>query len=124
MPSSEKRRDGAIVFPASAAAPAVAPAPAPQLSSRHCRMLPLIATSLFLLAISYYSSSVSFFHRSTVYEKVQQCAINNLRSDLSFLDSAVPITAEEFVERRDRLARALASSNINAFALEPGYTFQ
>ncbi|KAF6834653.1 metallopeptidase family M24 [Colletotrichum plurivorum] len=120
MPSSEKGREGALLFPASAPAPA----PAPQLLSRRCRMLPLIATSLLLLVIGYYSSSVSYLRRSTVYEKVQQCAIDNLRSDLSFLDSAVPITADEFIDRRDRLAKALAASNIDAFALEPGYTFQ
>ncbi|KAF6788489.1 xaa-pro dipeptidase [Colletotrichum sojae] len=120
MPSSEKGREGALFFPASAPAPA----PAPQLLSRRCRMLPLIATSLLLLVVGYYSSSVSYLRRPTVYEQVQQCAIDNLRSDLSFLDAAVPITADEFIDRRDRLAKALAASNIDAFALEPGYTFQ
>ncbi|KAF4123068.1 Xaa-Pro aminopeptidase [Geosmithia morbida] len=56
--------------------------------------------------------------------QVQQCAIDNLRSDLSFLDGATPIEASEFLERRDRLARALAADGIDAFVLEPGYTFQ
>jgi len=55
---------------------------------------------------------------------VQQCAIDNLRSDLSFLDKAKPIEADEFLERRDRLARALAINGVDAFVLEPGYTFQ
>jgi len=55
---------------------------------------------------------------------VQQCAIDNLRSDLSFLDAAKSIEADEFLERRDRLAQALAINGVDAFVLEPGYTFQ
>lgn len=55
---------------------------------------------------------------------VQQCSIDNLKSDLSFLDNAKPITADEFLERRDRLAQALAVNQVDAFVLEPGYTFQ
>ncbi|KAF5009748.1 hypothetical protein FDECE_4094 [Fusarium decemcellulare] len=57
-------------------------------------------------------------------DKVQQCAIDNLKADLSFLDNAKPIEAEEFLERRDKLARALHANGVNAFVLEPGYTFQ
>ncbi|KAF3767245.1 Creatinase/aminopeptidase [Cryphonectria parasitica EP155] len=57
-------------------------------------------------------------------ERVQNCAIKNLHQDLSFLDAARPITAPEFIERRDRLAQALAASGVDAFVLEPGYTFQ
>lgn len=60
----------------------------------------------------------------SVVDEVQICAIQSLHEDLSFLDPAVPIAAEEFVERRDRLAKALAASNVDAFVLEPGYTFQ
>ncbi|KAJ3540071.1 hypothetical protein NM208_g5223 [Fusarium decemcellulare] len=56
--------------------------------------------------------------------KVQQCAIDNLKADLSFLDNAKPIGADEFLERRDKLARALHANGVNAFVLEPGYTFQ
>ncbi|TFB07059.1 hypothetical protein CCMA1212_000447 [Trichoderma ghanense] len=55
---------------------------------------------------------------------VQQCSINNLKSDLSFLDAAQPIQAAEFILRRDRLAQALAANGVDAFVLEPGYTFQ
>lgn len=60
----------------------------------------------------------------SVVDQVQQCAIDNLHRDLSFLDTAKPITAQEFIQRRDRLAQALAASEIDAFVLEPGYTFQ
>jgi Xaa-Pro aminopeptidase len=56
--------------------------------------------------------------------KVLQCSIQALQSDLSFLESAVPISAEEFLTRRDRLAKALKATDIDAFVLEPGYTFQ
>jgi hypothetical protein len=55
---------------------------------------------------------------------VQQCSIDNLKADLSFLDNAKPIEAEEFLERRDRLAKALHENGVDAFVLEPGYTFQ
>ncbi|KAF9874383.1 metallopeptidase family M24 [Colletotrichum karsti] len=101
-----------------------APARPPQPPTRRSRLLPLVATSLFLLATSFYSSSIYHYNQPTGFQKVQQCAIDNLKSDLSFLNSAVPIAADEFIERRDRLAKALAASNIDAFALEPGYTFQ
>ncbi|KAI0011131.1 metallopeptidase family M24 [Xylariaceae sp. FL0662B] len=56
--------------------------------------------------------------------QVQRCAIDNFQSDLSFLDSARPIAAEEYLNRRDRLAQALVASEVDAFVLEPGYTFQ
>ncbi|PTB69156.1 Prolidase/Aminopeptidase P-like protein [Trichoderma citrinoviride] len=55
---------------------------------------------------------------------VQQCSIDNLKADLSFLDGAKPIEAAEFLLRRDRLAQALAANKVDAFVLEPGYTFQ
>ncbi|KIX08793.1 uncharacterized protein Z518_03450 [Rhinocladiella mackenziei CBS 650.93] len=57
-------------------------------------------------------------------EKVQKCAISNLKSNLSFLDHAVPIKTDEFIQRRDRLAVALVDAKVDAFAVEPGYTFQ
>lgn len=56
--------------------------------------------------------------------QVQQCSIANFHANLSFLDAAHPITADEFLARRDRLAQALAANNVDAFVLEPGYTFQ
>lgn len=63
-------------------------------------------------------------HNSPDIPSIQKCAISNLHANLSFLDSAHPITTQEFTSRRDRLACALAASNVDAFALEPGYTFQ
>ncbi|KAK2591163.1 hypothetical protein QQS21_011157 [Conoideocrella luteorostrata] len=57
-------------------------------------------------------------------ERVQQCSIDNLHEDLSFLERARPIEASEFLDRRDKLAEALAGNGVDAFVLEPGYTFQ
>jgi hypothetical protein len=55
---------------------------------------------------------------------VQQCSIDNLHKDLYFLDNARPIQAQEFLDRRDNLAKALHISGVDGFVLEPGYTFQ
>lgn len=95
--------------------------------ARPCkRALLLLVATAFALALS---TTTSWWHPTTksppaLVEKVQQCAIDNLHADLSFLDAAVPIKAEEFLERRDRLAVALAAAGVDAFVLEPGYTFQ
>lgn len=56
--------------------------------------------------------------------KVQKCTISNLQHNTYFLDNALPIKTEEFISRRDRLAAALVEAGVDAFALEPGYTFQ
>jgi Xaa-Pro aminopeptidase len=40
------------------------------------------------------------------------------------LDSASPLPLSEFVQRRDNLAKALVEDGIDAFIVEPGYTFQ
>jgi Xaa-Pro aminopeptidase len=58
-------------------------------------------------------------------KQFQECSISNLLStNLPFLDSASPLTVEEFVTRRRRLASALLTDGIDAFIVEPGYTFQ
>ena len=58
------------------------------------------------------------------YDRVQKCSIANLHKDLYFLENATQITTQEFLDRRDNLAHALHASNVDAFVLEPGYTFQ
>ncbi|KAM6479127.1 peptidase M24, structural domain-containing protein [Trichoderma sp. SZMC 28011] len=70
-----------------------------------------------------FSLCTSLHHHPNVAQ-VQQCSIKNFKSDLSFLDPAKPIQPAEFLLRRDRLAQALAANNVDAFVLEPGYTFQ
>lgn len=55
----------------------------------------------------------------------QRCSINKfLDTGLKFLDSASPLPIEEFSQRRNRLAKALVVDEIDAFIVEPGYTFQ
>lgn len=55
----------------------------------------------------------------------QECSIANLlATNLTFLELATPLSALEFVSRRDRLAQALVDDRIDVFAVEPGYTFQ
>ena len=60
-----------------------------------------------------------------VIKGFEQCAIGNLLSTgLPFLDRVSPIDATEFQLRRDRLAEALVAENVDAFVVEPGYTFK
>ncbi|KAI1073612.1 metallopeptidase family M24 [Whalleya microplaca] len=88
--------------------------------------LRIIALNLFIFNVHWaFQAWVSHYAGAAAdIAKVQKCAIENLHSDLSFLDSAKPIAAEEYLDRRDRLARALVASGVDAFVLEPGYTFQ
>ncbi|UKZ76415.1 hypothetical protein TrVFT333_004119 [Trichoderma virens FT-333] len=86
-------------------------------------ILSLTALLIFKNAHNSPFSLCTSHHRPNV-AKVQQCSINNFKSDLSFLDAAQPIQAAEFLLRRDRLAQALAANKVDAFVLEPGYTFQ
>lgn len=58
-------------------------------------------------------------------DEFQQCAIRNLLdTGLPFLEKASPITVLDFQDRRDRLAEALVAEDIDAFVVEPGYTFK
>ncbi|KAJ5117038.1 hypothetical protein N7456_001386 [Penicillium angulare] len=55
----------------------------------------------------------------------QQCAIDNLlNTGLPFLENASPMVVADFEERRDRLAEALVAEDVDAFVVEPGYTFK
>jgi hypothetical protein len=59
-----------------------------------------------------------------IIRRVKECAIGNVKGDLSFLDNAKPIEGDEFLQRRDRLAEALDENGVDGFVLEPGYTSQ
>lgn len=62
---------------------------------------------------------------SSKLEAFQQCSVDNLLgTGLYFLDSASPIAVADFQERRDRLANALVADGVDAFVVEPGYTFK
>ncbi|KAJ5725003.1 uncharacterized protein N7483_006360 [Penicillium malachiteum] len=77
----------------------------------------------------YFGTSVSRFWLGTakhdIYSSFQQCAIENfLDTGLPFLNGVVPIQVSEYTERRDRLAEALVAEGVDAFVVEPGYTFK
>ncbi|KAJ6160311.1 hypothetical protein N7470_003707, partial [Penicillium chermesinum] len=53
------------------------------------------------------------------------CAKRNLlETGLPFLKDVAPIDVPEFENRRDRLAQALVAEDVDAFVVEPGYTFK
>jgi Xaa-Pro aminopeptidase len=58
------------------------------------------------------------------FAKSQKCSIKNFHNDLSFLHDVNPISTSEFIARRDKLGKALHAEGLDAFILEPGYTFQ
>jgi len=62
---------------------------------------------------------------AAVVQSFQKCSIDTfLGTGLKFLDSASELPQEEFIERRARLAEALAQDKIDAFIAEPGYTLK
>ncbi|SMR45902.1 unnamed protein product [Zymoseptoria tritici ST99CH_1E4] len=57
-------------------------------------------------------------------DNFRKCSIDAYRATgMDFLKTADPPSLDEYVLRRDNLAKALAADNIDAFAVEPGYTF-
>jgi hypothetical protein len=70
------------------------------------------------------SATHTSFHSSSVSDDFLSCSIKNFEeTGYPFLDGVHPITTEEFVARRQRLAQALIADGADAFAVEPGYTF-
>ncbi|RAL64959.1 hypothetical protein DID88_001549 [Monilinia fructigena] len=59
------------------------------------------------------------------YKRFEKCSANTfLATGLPWLETASPISLLEFVQRRNNLAIALETDGIDAFIVEPGYTFQ
>jgi hypothetical protein len=101
--------------------------PLPRKGRNYRAVITLGALLLFFWTIIHSDPWRAYYSPSSLklnVAAVQQCAIDNLKLDLSFLDDAKPIGADEFLERRDRLAQALAVNGVDAFVFEPGYTFQ
>jgi hypothetical protein len=70
------------------------------------------------------SSSYSYPEPHTL-ATFQTCSINSfLSTGLPFLETASHLPVSEFVERRNNLAKALVADGIDAFTVEPGYTFK
>jgi hypothetical protein len=58
-------------------------------------------------------------------QNFEKCSISLfLATDLPFLKGVEAPSVKEYVDRRNRLAIALAQDGVDAFAVEPGYTFQ
>ncbi|KAJ5746840.1 uncharacterized protein N7511_008536 [Penicillium nucicola] len=82
----------------------------------------LVALALLLTGSIYYFDYIS--RSQTSPPNLQQCAVENLLgTGLPFMNAA-PITVAEFEERRVRLAKALIAEDVDAFVMEPGYTFK
>jgi len=63
-------------------------------------------------------------HGSSMSDDFLSCSIKNFQeTGYPFLEGVHPITKDEFVTRRQRLAKALISDGADAFVVEPGYTF-
>ncbi|KAG8625180.1 hypothetical protein KVT40_006931 [Elsinoe batatas] len=84
----------------------------------------ITVVTVFLFALVCLTSLHRFVPHKVLVDNALRCTTANLQHDLSFLDHATPISHDEFLSRRDRLANALVQSNIDAFVLEPGYTSQ
>jgi Xaa-Pro aminopeptidase len=70
------------------------------------------------------SRGQSVYPLKSKLEQFRQCSVDKyLATGLEFLESAKPPTLEEYISRRNRLAEALVVNEIDAFVVEPGFTF-
>lgn len=105
-----------------------------------CVLLSLILFSLGLLSISKtwhtdftllddaigrtQQAALTELTWSGYLDEFKNCSIKNIQAtNFTFLDNARPIQLNEFVNRRERLGRALVADKVDAFVVEPGYTF-
>jgi len=59
------------------------------------------------------------------YATFERCSIDTfLSTGFPWLELASPIPPDEFIQRRNNLAIALAADGVDAFIVEPGYTFK
>ncbi|CZR66264.1 probable xaa-Pro dipeptidase [Phialocephala subalpina] len=92
---------------------------------RRCLFTAIIFASTCFLLISRYLDITQSKLSPNRLAEFQKCSINNfLSTGLPFLDNAAPLPISEFVQRRNNLAVALHADKIDAFIVEPGYTFQ
>ncbi|KAE9379440.1 Creatinase/aminopeptidase [Stipitochalara longipes BDJ] len=109
---------------------------APVFHARLRRVLTVVflCLSITLLSALYFDTqqprrrfpSSSHIHSApNLLTTFEACSINSfLSTGLLFLDFASPLPVSEFVTRRNNLAKALMWDGIDAFIVEPGYTFQ
>ncbi|KAK4703142.1 hypothetical protein P7C70_g3081, partial [Phenoliferia sp. Uapishka_3] len=91
----------------------------PALPSSKLRALLAVVLTLALLFSAWHQLAPA--RPSDTLAEFQRCSITGY--DKSALAGAVPIHEGEFLERRDRFARALKSDGHDAFIVEPGFTF-
>ncbi|TVY25886.1 putative peptidase [Lachnellula hyalina] len=94
-----------------------------------CLAIAVLSVSAWFLARSKYNYTLEIhavpWSQPHSINQFQQCSITNfLSTGLPFLKSAAPLPVEEYVQRRNNLAKALVADNVDAFIVEPGYTFQ
>lgn len=66
----------------------------------------------------------SWFAAISLQDSFESCSVNAILSTgLPFLATAAPLPLAEFTNRRNNLARALVAEGVDAFVVEPGYTF-
>ncbi|PVH84825.1 Creatinase/aminopeptidase [Cadophora sp. DSE1049] len=100
--------------------------PSIKLRARQCLLTTFVFVVTCLILISGFDDDSPDVHSpAQKIREFQKCSINNfLSTGLPFLDSASPLPVSEYIERRDNLAVALVADDIDAFLVEPGYTFQ
>lgn len=79
---------------------------------------------LFLLPLHINPTTIQTTLSDSPIAKAQKCSIENFHENLSFLTEVYPISTSEFISRRNNLGKALHAEGLDAFILEPGYTFQ
>ncbi|KAG4416662.1 hypothetical protein IFR04_010180 [Cadophora malorum] len=100
--------------------------PSIKLRARQCLLTAFVFVVTCLILISGFDDETpDVSSPAQTIREFQKCSIDTfLATGLSFLDSASPLPVSEYVERRDNLAAALVADGVDAFLVEPGYTFQ
>ncbi|KAF2993818.1 hypothetical protein E8E13_001706 [Curvularia kusanoi] len=83
-----------------------------------------VAAVFLLMTWSYVAPNHQTAFSISKKDKFKKCSINAYQATgLKFLDTAERPPVDEYVLRRNNLAKALAIEGVDAFAVEPGYTF-
>ncbi|CAG8951236.1 hypothetical protein HYFRA_00007983 [Hymenoscyphus fraxineus] len=93
---------------------------------RRCLLAALLLAGTSLALFSNHQSNwkISSTSLNTVAQ-FQKCSIDNfVATGFPFLDSAAPLPVSEYELRRNNLAVALEADGVDAFVVEPGYTFK
>ncbi|CAI6299986.1 unnamed protein product [Periconia digitata] len=93
-------------------------------SRRAAHWLLIAILGSLLVTWNYLGPDNSLTSFSSKKHEFQKCSIDTFRATgLEFLKTAERPPLEEYVLRRNNLAKALVADGIDAFVVEPGYTF-